>query len=150
MTSQITTQITIDNICYAIYPQEDKNLLLKPIIIKINKLDKLKDHDFCNSNIIFCKINNGIIDKNRYKSILNDVYNIIDSGTKIIKNTILNIETKEYNNKGFTYLENLGISVQGVDANKCIYEIIKQCEKNNIKIDIKIRLKDNKLINISV
>jgi hypothetical protein len=146
----MSSQMTIDNICYNIYLQDNGNLLLKPIIIKINELDKLKDYDFCNSNIIFCKINNVMIDKNRYKSILNDVYNIIDSGTKIIKNTILNIKTKEYNDKGFSYLENLGISVQGVDANKCIYEIINQCEKNNITIDIKIRLNDNKLININV
>jgi predicted RNA methylase len=145
----MSTTITIDNIDYDIYPQEN-GLLLRPTMIQINNLDRLAQYDFCNSNIVSCKINNDILNKNKYKSILNDIYNIINSGTKIIKNTTLNIKTIEYNHKGFYYLEELGISVQGVDANKCIYEIVKQCKKNDITIDIKIKLNDNKLINVNI
>ena len=47
-------------------------------------MDGLKEYDFCNSIIISCKINNDILNKNKYKQILNDIYNIINSGTKII------------------------------------------------------------------
>ena len=78
--------------------------------------------------------------------IINDVYaNSLES-----KNTTLNIKTIEYNHRGFYYLEELGISVQGVDANKCLYEIVNQSKKNNINLDIKIKLSDNKLINVVV
>ena len=146
----MSTIITIDNINYDIYPQENGELLLRPKMIQINNLDKLAQYDFCNSNIVSCKINNDILNKNKYKSILNDIYKIINSGTKIIKNTTLNIKTIEYNHRGFYYLEELGISIQGVDANKCLYEIVNQCKKNNINLDIKIKLSDNKLINVIV
>ena len=79
-------------------------------MIQINNLDKLAQYDFCNSNIVSCKINNDILNKNKYKSILNDIYTIINSGTKIIKNTTLNIKTIKYNIRGFYYLDKLGIS----------------------------------------
>ena len=146
----MSTTITIDNIDYDIYQQENCELLLRPQIIQINNLDRLALYDFRNSNIVSCKINNDILNKNKYKSILNDIYKIINNGTKIIKNTTLNIKTIEYDKKGFYYLEELGISVQGVDSNKCVYEIVNQCNKNNIKLDIKIKLSDNKLINVII
>jgi hypothetical protein len=146
----MTTTITIDNLNYDIYPQASGDLLLKPQIVPIHNLDKLSQYDFCNSNIVSCKINNDISNKNRYKSILNDIYKIINSGTKIIINTTLNIKTIVYNDRGFYYLEELGISIQGVDSNRCIYEIINQCKENNINLDIKIKLSDNKLINVIV
>jgi len=57
----------------------------------------------------------------------------------------LNIETIKKFDSDFYYLDKLGISVQGVDANKCLYEIINQCKKNNIKLkmDIILKNKDN-------
>jgi len=146
----MSTTITIDNIEYSIHKQESGDILLRPKMIQINNLDKLAQYDFCNSNIVSCKINNDISNRNKYKSILNDIYKIINSGTKIIKNTTLNIKTIEYNHRGFYYLEELGISIQGVDSNKCLYEIVNQSKKNNINLDIKIKLSDNKLINIIV
>jgi hypothetical protein len=104
--------------------------------------------NFCNSQITYCKINNE--EYKIYKSILKEIYEIIDDGSKIIKNTCLNIKTIRYTDKGFYYLKDLGISVQGVDANKCIYEIINQCIENNINLKINIKLNDNKLINVFI
>jgi hypothetical protein len=51
---------------------------------------------------------------------------------------------------GYYYLDKLGISVQGVDANNCIYEIVNQCIKNNIKLKMNIKLenKDDIIIDI--
>jgi hypothetical protein len=91
----MTTKITIDNIDYDIYPQDDGNLLLRLKMIQINNLNKLSQYDFCNSKIISCCIHNKLCDKNKYKTILSNIYHIINSGTKIIKNTTLNIETKK-------------------------------------------------------
>jgi hypothetical protein len=83
------------------------------------------------------------------KNVLNYVYDVIDNGAKIIKTSILNIDTKKRNDSGYYYLDNLGISVQGVDSNKCMLEIISQCLCYNIKIMMKIQLENNKLVNIS-
>jgi hypothetical protein len=121
--------IIINNIEYNIIPQQNNNLLLVPIII-INDIDLLKEYNFSKSIITYCKINNQIKNMVKYKKILNYIYEIINNGTKIIRNTTLNIKTIEKTDNGFYYLENLGISIQGVDSNKCIYEIINQCTVN--------------------
>ena len=101
------TILSIDNIEYDIYPQQNGELLLKPKITKVNKITNLKDYDFTASEIVSCKINNDEINKNKYKSILNYVYKIINSGTIIIKNTTLNIQTLKNNSNGFKYIKEL-------------------------------------------
>ncbi len=78
------------------------------------------------------------------------IYKIINDGAKIIKNTNLNIKTLEKNDSGFYYVEELGISIQGVDSNKCLYEIYNQCIENKIKIKLQIKTFDNNIINISI
>ena len=102
------------------------------------------------SKIISCKINNKSVNKLNYTSIIKDVYIEIGSGIKIIKNTILNIQTVEIHNKGFKYMKKLGISSQGVDSNSWIKEIMKQCYYNKIKFSIKIQLQDKQIIMIEV
>jgi len=107
--------ITIDDVEYTIHKQKSGELLLKPVKkIIINKIDELINYDFCFSQIELCSINDKSCDKNRYKSILNDIYLIINSGTKIIRNTSINISTIKRKDSGFYYLDELGISVQGV------------------------------------
>ena len=106
-------------------------------------------YSFNNSKILSCSVNQSNEYKLKYKSILNYIYsNIIKDGTKIIKNSILNISTIEKNAEGFYYIEDLGISIQGADANKCLYEIINQCSLNNINITILIELVDRTRIEI--
>jgi hypothetical protein len=46
-------------------------------------------------------------------------------------------------------LEDLGISIQGVDSNKCLLEIINQCIENEISLIMKIKLNDETNININ-
>ena len=47
------------------------------------------------------------------------------------------------------YLENLGISVQGVDSNKCLLEIVNQCFQNKITLDMKIKLRDESFLQLN-
>ena len=65
---------------------------------------------------------------------------MIDNGSRIIKNTILNIKTIRTTDCGFRYNKKIGLSIQGADANKTFNEIINQCEKNNIKYELKIKI----------
>lgn len=120
-------------------------VLNKKQIIKIKKINELKNYNYAYSKILLCNINNNInneISNLKYNNILKQIYNLIGDGTTIIRNSSINIKTTVENTKGFEYMENIGISYQGIDSNKCIVEIITQCVKNNILINIKIRLSD--------
>lgn len=143
--------VSYDGNEYKLIPQENGDILLSKInIIHITSIDDIKKYNFSNSNITKCILNNKCIEKYKYKTILNNVYELINNGVNIIKNTTLNIDTRARNNNGYYYLENLGISVQGVDANKCLYEIIHQCTNNNINIILNITLNDGKQIKIQI
>ncbi len=78
------------------------------------------------------------------------MYSIIDNGVKIIKNTKLNIKTIKKEDEGFYYLENIGISVQGAENNKCLNEIINQCIINEIDIKMTIELSNKITIDIDL
>jgi hypothetical protein len=145
----ILEKIIIDINIYDIINLDNGNIkLIKKQIIKISSIEDLKNYNFSKSNIIECFINNNKVNKNKYKSILNDIYIIINDGSKIIKNTKLNIKTINKYDEGFYYISELGISIQRVDSNKCINEILSQSILNNIKINIIIKLSNNTIINV--
>jgi hypothetical protein len=119
-------------------------------IINIQDIQDIQNYNFCKSIILYCKINNNNFTKLKYTSILGEIYNIINDGTTIIKNTKLNIKTIRKEDNGFKYLDNIGISVQGADSNKCLLEISNQCIKNKIKLSMNIKLVDENIINIKL
>jgi hypothetical protein len=115
----------------------------------INNIEDLQKFNYTSSVMLSCDINNNNFNKLKFKSVLEHVYTIIGNGTKIIKNTKLNIKTIKKLDEGFYYLEELGISIQGVTANKCILEIINQCIINKININMCIELENKSIINLS-
>lgn len=142
-------KIEIDNTKYSIVTKDNGDILLKKIkYINIVNIADLEKYDMKKSQIEKCLINDNFLTKLKYHSICNYIYDLINDGIKIIKNTKLNIKTIIKNNEGFQYLDNLGISVQRVDSNKCLLEIINQCIKNNISISMKIKLLNNKFLNL--
>jgi hypothetical protein len=131
---------------YEQFLQEDGSILLKKKNIQINNCDDLLGYYFTESQIVICKVNDEIINNANYSKILNKVYDIIGSGKKITKNTLINIETFKIEDKCFVWLQNLGISYQRADTNKTIKEILNQSILNNISIFIKIRLSTDDII----
>jgi hypothetical protein len=132
-------------------------LLVKKKIIAISGFAEFNNvksqYNLNNSNILSCVVNYYQSDDYRlkYKSILNHIYsNLIKDGVKIIRHSILNVSTIKRETEGFYYLEDLGISIQGADANKCLSEIINQCHYNNIHITILIRLLNGSRIEIKL
>jgi hypothetical protein len=102
------------------------------------------------SQVLECKINGtGINQGLKYNTILRKLYETIDDGAKIIRNTKLNIQTIKTQDKGFYYIEKLNISVQSVDADKACVEIIHQARQNDIAIKMKVRLADVSVIIVS-
>ena len=140
----------IDNINYTVINKENGNKLLKKITtINITNIKDIKDYDLKKSTISKCLIDNKEFNKLKYKSVLENIYKIINDGTKIIKNTYLNIKTIQKEDEGFYYLDNIGISIQGVESNRCLLEIINQCVENEIELSMKIKLIDDITINLS-
>ena len=80
-----------------------------------------------------------------FKKLYEAVHKQIGDGVQIIKHSILNIKTIEDTEKGFSWYPDLGISVQRVDANKAMKEVVTQCQKNDLEITI---LNDDQKINI--
>jgi len=113
-------------------------------------VSNLNNSNFSNSNIKECTINGENFNKLKYRSILNHIYSIIGDGVKIIKKSNLNIKIGRKEDDGFTYLEDLLISIQGVDSNKCLKEISNQCIENKISIYLKIELNDLSQITINL
>lgn len=132
---------------------EENNIIkLKPkkITIKIDNIDKLQEYNFNSSIIVECYLNNKRPSKNKYASILNDIYELIGDGTKIIKNTLLNVKTTNNIDKGFYCISKLGISIQRADAKNTFKEIVNQCLTNKYFLNIEIKLKDSKNIIFNV
>ena len=143
-------KIIIDNTNYKIVNKDNGDILLKKIThINITNIIDIKNYDFKKSIIIECLIDNIELNKLKYKSILEQIYKLINDGVKIIKNTKINIKTIKKEDEGFYFLDDIGISVQGVDSNKCILEIINQCINNKIKLLIKVILINEITINIT-
>ena len=137
-------KLLLDNNNFTIINKDNGDILLKKnTSINITTVSNLKLYDFKKSTILNCTINNINDIKLKYKSLLEYIYELINDGTKIIKNTKINIKTIKKEDEGFYYIPNLGISVQGVESNKCLLEIINQCIENEITISIQIKLKNN-------
>jgi superfamily II DNA or RNA helicase len=149
----ICVEILNGNMGINIIEQKDLKLDNKiKKIIKRNTKKKEKDglnkYCFSDSKIISFYLFGDKISSYAYRDILLKIYDKIGDGKKIIENTILNIADKKEFGKGFYYIKELGISIQGFDSNRGIKEIIKQCQKNDIDIKIKIKLKDGLIIDI--
>ena len=143
-------KVVLDNTNYTIKNKNNGDKILKKITtVNITGINDIKKYDFRKSNILSCLLNDDEITKLKYKSVLENIYKIINDGTKIIKNSKLNIKTINKLDEGFYYLEDLGISIQGVDSNKCLLEIINQCIENEISLIMKIKLNDETNININ-
>jgi len=143
-------KINIDITKYIEKKQENGDIILQQKqIVVISDIREIKKYDFTKSIINICTINAINFEKLKYKPILKYIYNLINDGSHIIKNTLLNIKTIKKEDEGFYYLDTLGISVQGVDSNKCILEIINQCIENEIDLYMKIKLINDITVNIN-
>ena len=61
----------------------------------------------------------------------------------LLNHTILNIREEKINERGYKYYENLGLSIQRVDAKTTLKEIINISKIKNCKIELKIKLNND-------
>ena len=137
--------ITISNIKEFRQEIINGNLILTRIIPFIDE-QTLFQKNLKGSIITECKINNNNIDIKKYKKLLIYLYSTTDIET-ILQNTILNISQQEIYEKGFEYYSTLGLSIQGADARRTLKEIINIIKIKNYNMEIKIKLKNDEIIN---
>lgn len=144
----------------------DNNLLLHPKPITVdNKIidlcdesedfvdvEDFEDIDIGGSRILNCKIykkDTIISSKNKFRSVLIDIWKSI-STSKILQNTTFRIFNSQINKNGFKWKDELGFSFQSKDSNGTFKEILKMCNICNYNIDLRLELKDGKIINFNV
>jgi len=75
-------KIILDNMNYTIINQDNGDKILKKIAsINITDINDIIKYDFTDSKILYCLLNDNEVIKLKYKSILNNIYKIINCGT---------------------------------------------------------------------
>lgn len=130
------------------------NILLKRVTC-ISSTDDLWRYNLQKSKIQHASIQGTsgpifMLDNPSFKTLYELVHDKIRDGAVIIKHSVLNIKTLPEDTKGYSWYPLLGISVQGVDANKAMLEVMTQCQKNKFTATIQIKLQDERLLKIRV
>ncbi len=119
-------------------------------VLEYNILEDINKYDFYHSKIINIFINKILIDVKYFRQVINKLYIIINDINKIIDYTLLNISTTMISGKGFYCLKELNIYIQGTDSKICIKELVNQCIKNNFKLLLEVKLKNDNIIKINI
>jgi hypothetical protein len=130
-----------------IYVIENRNndMLVKRITaVKITEVSDLDDFNFEGASIVSWRVGCGFaMGDLTFADLLEDVYRRIGDGSEIIKHSSLKTSTLERNYDGYRYYHYLGISVHHTVPNKeIVNEIVNQCIKNRIHINVKMKLDD--------
>lgn len=114
--------------------------------VEITDPQDLDNHDLTRSNIIDCNF-----PKKTFRGILDSIYSEINDGMTIILSSTnpRRIKTIEKNDQGYKWYSDLGISVQGADANNTIKEILTQCIANDIELSVKISLENGTRVHVA-
>jgi hypothetical protein len=115
-----------------------------PILIdSFYRYDMIRNQlNFNYSKIISCSINKKKIDDDKlyYHLILNEILFIVKDYKKIVETNSIQILNYKSTLSEYYYLEELNISVHSAGLGHFLYEIILQCNNNNIDLDITIKL----------
>lgn len=145
------SEITIPNISNYDMKTVNNVLIITPKTIYLSKNEFL-NNDFTSSKILKCEIkksnyNNLISKKQKYKSILYDIWKTMTS-SKILQNTTFNMKlTNENGKNGYIWYDDLKLSIQSKNANNSIKEIFNMVDINNYSITLKIQLVNDNIIN---
>ena len=145
--------IIINNLSRYTYCIKDDKMIFEPKKFLISE-EELKRMSLTKSKIQKCDLKNkngkSISNGKQYKSILKKIWKDMPT-QKIVQNTTFNVKlTNEKGEKGYQWDDSLKISIQNKDANGTMKEIIKMCKINNFRLDISIKLEDNKLIQFKI
>ncbi len=141
-------EIKIPHISNYIMEIVDDTLILTS---KLNYITESDMNKIClmDSIVLGCKINDEEVDRLKYKSILIYIYKKMTANL-ILQNTEMNIKLIETNENGYTWYKDLGMSIQGKDANLTFKEILRMIKINQMKLEIEIQLKNKEIIHFII
>lgn len=108
-------------------------------------IDSEITNDLTGSTLLEVSLNGSRINIKKYKHLLIEVYKQLDIND-LIRLTTFNIKTEEYTTEGYVYNKELQISIQNKESNNTMKEIIHMCSTFNIPLSLKIKLRDNNII----
>lgn len=123
-------------------------LVLTPKNIFITE-EELQKTVFTNSSILECEIKNIeeiISKKTLYRAVLIDIWKSMPT-QRILQTTTFNFKlTNENGNKGYTWCNEINMSLQSKDAKGTFKEILHMLNVNNYNIKISIKLETGRVI----
>lgn len=136
--------ITVDIQCI-----QDNDYCLMPYTY-CDTSNKINRVNITYSKVVKCNINKKEHNILNYRNILLHIYKIIGKRELIKKNTLANIEYGKISIRGYRYIEDLDMSLQGIDAYQTFCEIKNQCKANKIKLELIIRLDNGSKVNFVI
>jgi len=129
-------------------------IMNKKIFIMIKeyeiKKEELLSIDLTHSQILYASIDNKEVPL-AYKAILDKI--LIEFTAKKLKEVSLfkhTIKDGRYCQSGYYYLEKINISYRGLRANHIKKEILNLMEYLHVKFEIKIKLKNGKIVKLNI
>jgi hypothetical protein len=108
----------------------------------------LLEKDIKNSSLSYCKLNDVVFKPKKWRLLVDKLYDIINDNQFIVDNTTLKL-LDETNKIGYEIIKNK-IRTNNLDAKTSLIEIIKLCRLKDYKLEIKIKLQSNEIINFKL
>ena len=86
------------------------------------------------------------LERKNFFAVISSIYEYLENYESIIQHTKMNVKLGKETGRGFVYLQELDVSVQGVTANKAIQEIFEQVLGNSIDIRLDVSTKEARYI----
>ena len=108
----------------------------------------LLEKDIKNSSLSYCKLNDVVFKPKKWRLLVDKLYETINDNQFIIDNTTLKL-LDETNKIGYEIIKNK-IRTNNLDAKTSLIEIIKLCRLKDYKLEVKIKLQSNEIINFKL
>ncbi len=100
--------------------------------------DNLGIFDFKGSSVRKARIEGIEIGKLSFWGVIKAIYEFLGNVDNVVENSTLSIVEGKYTEKGYAYVKDLDISVQGVTADRSVKEIFSQVLNNNLTFCMEI------------
>jgi hypothetical protein len=108
----------------------------------------LLEKDIKNSSLSYCKLNDVVFKPKKWRLLVDKLYETINDNQFIVDNTTLKL-LNETNKIGYEIIKNK-IRTNNLDAKTSLIEIIKLCRLKDYKLEVKIKLQSNEIINFKL
>ena len=106
----------------------------------------LKKYCFKGKTVNSCLIEGIDVDRRSFWGVIRDLYLLLGDIETIRENLTIPLCEGRRNDKGYVYIKDLDISVQGVSAERSMIEIFSQVLGNDLSFRIEISMYPNRLV----